>query len=134
LNVGVETEFFECNETLGPFFLKINANTDIQQRWQSNITRVSDNPIIESGASESGIIDAPSINAKKNILSSVISPIAIHAKPFKSFVLTPTKIAAISKDDYNTSLKIVTIKVKYNLENLHQKRPVSTICFTNRLK
>ena len=61
-------------------------------------------PDNKAGANErAGFIDAPDINAKKNMSKPTIAPITIPLKPLKPFVYTTIKITAISKAEANTS-------------------------------
>ncbi len=61
-------------------------------------------PDNKAGAKDlAGFIDAPDINAKKNMSKPTIPAITIPPKPLKPFVYTTTKITAINKAEANTS-------------------------------
>ena len=66
--------------------------------------RFPNTPDNRAGANErAGFIDAPEINAKKNISNPTMAPIAIPPKPLKPFVYTATKITAINKAEDSAS-------------------------------
>ena len=58
-----------------------------------------------AGASErAGFIEAPDINAKKNMSKPTIPPITIPLNLFRPLVYTTTKITAIKRAEANTSI------------------------------
>src|SRR5215208_8013640 len=62
-------------------------------------------PETTAGARErAGFIEAPDINAKKNISRPTIPPITIPLKPFKPLVYTTTRITVINSADASVSI------------------------------
>jgi hypothetical protein len=62
-------------------------------------------PETTAGARErAGFIEAPDINAKKNISRPTIPPITIPLNPFRPLVYTTTKITAISRAEASISI------------------------------
>jgi hypothetical protein len=62
-------------------------------------------PETTAGARErAGFIEAPDINAKKNISRPTIPPITIPLKPLKPLVYTTTRITAIKSPDASISI------------------------------
>ena len=74
-----------------------------QQRWVvSKAIGFHHFPNNKAGANKrAGFIDAPDINAKKNMSRSTIPPITNPPKPLKPFVYTTTNITAVSRAEAN---------------------------------
>ncbi|MGB7662629.1 MAG: hypothetical protein WBL67_07845, partial [Nitrososphaeraceae archaeon] len=67
--------------------------------------RLSRTPETKAGASErAGFIDAPDINAKKNISSPTIPPMTSPPYPLNPLVKTTSTITDINNADANTSI------------------------------
>ena len=67
--------------------------------------RLSRTPETNAGASErAGFIDAPDINAKKNISSPTIPPMTSPPYPLNPLVKTTSTITDINNADANTSI------------------------------
>jgi hypothetical protein len=67
--------------------------------------KLTNTPESTAGARErAGFIEAPDMNAKKNISRPTIPPITIPLKPFKPLVYTTTKITAIKRAEAKVSI------------------------------
>jgi hypothetical protein len=88
------------------FFLKSKATVDVPIKvavqYSHKFVITPDNT---AGARErAGFIEAPDMNAKKNISKPSIPPITIPLKPFRPLVYTTTRITAINSPDANISI------------------------------
>src|SRR5215207_4658291 len=67
--------------------------------------KLTNTPENTAGARErAGFIEAPDMNAKKNISRPTIPPITIPLKPFKPLVYITTKITAIKRAEAKVSI------------------------------
>ena|SRR5215204_107753 len=67
--------------------------------------KLTNTPENNAGANErAGFIEAPDMNAKKNISRPTIPPITIPLKPFKPLVYTTTRITVINSADASVSI------------------------------
>lgn len=79
------------------------AEVPINVAVQYNHTLVN-TPDNTAGARErAGFIEAPDMNAKKNISKPTIPPITIPLKPFRPFVYTTVRMTAINSPDARIS-------------------------------
>src|SRR5215218_5418867 len=88
------------------FFLKSKATAEVPIKvavqYSHKFVITPDNT---AGARErAGFIEAPDMNAKKNISKPTIPPITIPLRPFKPLIYTTTKITAINNPDASTSI------------------------------
>jgi hypothetical protein len=83
-----------------------------------------------AGANErAGFIDAPDMNAKKNMSKPTIPPIAIAPKPFSPFLCTTTKITAISRAEANTSTPNIKGRDMHCLELAFRKASLRQLLY-----
>ena len=87
-------------------FLKIKATIDVPIKvavqYSHKFVITPDNT---AGARErAGFIDAPDMNAKKNMSKPTIPPITIPLKPFRPSVYTTTRITTINSPDASISI------------------------------
>jgi hypothetical protein len=98
------------------FFLRSKAEVPIKVAVQYS-HRFAIAPDNTAGARErAGFIEAPEMNAKKNMSRPTIPPIAIPLRPFRSLVYTTTKITAISSPDASISILNKRAENMNNLE------------------
>ena len=88
------------------FLCKSKATTEVPINvalQQSH--KLVDTPDNTAGARDrAGFMEAPDMNAKKNISRPTIPPIAIPLKPFRPLVYTTTRITAINSPDASISI------------------------------
>jgi hypothetical protein len=106
-----------CDE-LTNLFLKSNATTavpiKVAVQYSHKFVKTPDNTV---GASErAGFIDAPEINAKKNMSRPTIPPITIPLKPFRPLVYTTVKITAIKRAEASISIPNMNAEDMHSLE------------------
>ena len=67
--------------------------------------KLANTPENNAGANErAGFIEAPDMNAKKNMSRPTIPPITIPLRPFKPLVYTTTRITVINSADASVSI------------------------------
>ena len=92
------------------FFRSITATIDVPIKVADQYNHKSPtDPDNSAGARDrAGFIEAPEINAKKNISNPTIPPIAIPLKPLNPFVWTTANMTAIKSADARTSIPKIT--------------------------
>ena len=97
-------DFFDVNS-----LLNIKATIDVPMNVADQQShKLFNTPEISAGAKErAGFIDAPDMNAKKNISSPTMPPIAIPLNRFSPLEQTTTQITDISSAEANTSTPII---------------------------